>query len=207
MATRPDPLDMAGRLEHLLRHIAAVEQRTPYHLTGIGRVVVAIEHLTDDRAHAIGADHDLGLDVGAIGESEHDAVASLLYPRQAMSQMNGAMIEPAGERVQEVGAVKGVVGSSVPRRRLVAIVEFEELTGLHVAGVDTGRCGRDRGDLVADADRLQRLDGLRAGVDRGADLAQSRRGLEHLRPHPEGFQRMRGRKPGEPAADDRDPTA
>ena len=35
----------------------------------------------------------------------------------------------------------------------------------------------DGGDLVADADRLQRLDGLRAGVDRGADLAQGRRSL------------------------------
>ena len=32
MAARPDPLDVAGRLEHLLRHIAAVEQRTPHHL-------------------------------------------------------------------------------------------------------------------------------------------------------------------------------
>ena len=62
MAAGPDPLDMAGRLEHLLGHIAAVQERTPYHLTGIGRVVVAIERPADDRAHAIGADHDLGLD-------------------------------------------------------------------------------------------------------------------------------------------------
>src|SRR4029079_9599699 len=43
MAPGPDPLDMAGRLEHLLRHIAAVLERTPYHLSGIGRVVIAIE--------------------------------------------------------------------------------------------------------------------------------------------------------------------
>ena len=121
--------------------------------------------------------------------------------------MNGAMIEPACERVQQVGAVKGVIGSAVPRRSLVPIVQFEELTGLHVARVDSGRCVRDSGDFVANADRLQRLDGLRAYVDRGADLAQSRSGLENLRLHPEGLQRMRGREPGEPAADNRYPTA
>ena len=54
---------------------------------------------------------------------------------------------------------------------------------------------------------LQRLDGLRAGIDGGADLAERRRRLEDLRLNPEGLQRIRGREPGEPAADDRDPAA
>ena len=207
MATRPDPLDMAGRREHLLRHVAAVEERAPYHLARIARIVVPIERLTDNRAHAVGADHDLGLDLGAIGESEHDTVASLLQSGQAVSQMNGAVIEPAGERIQQVGAMKAVIGRAVAHRSLVPVVEFEELAGLHVARVDAGRRVGDSRDLVADADRAQRLDGLRAGVDRGADLAQGRGGLEHLRLHPEGPQRVCGREPGEPAADDRDPTA
>src|SRR5262245_11699591 len=207
MATRPDPLDMTRRLEHLLRHIAAVEQHTPYHLAGIGRVVVAVERLPDDRAHAIGADHDLGLDASAIGESERDTVAALLQSCEAVSQMNGAAIEPAREGVEQVGAVKGVIGSAVARRSLAPIVEFEELTGLHVARIDAGRRVGDGGDLVAEIDRSQRLDGLRADVDRGADLAQGRRRLEHLRRHAEGPQRVRGRKPGESAADDRDPAA
>src|ERR1700730_4730570 len=207
MATRPDPLDMARRGEPLLRHIVAVEERTPYHLTGIGGVVVAIERAAGDRAHAIGADHDLRLDLSAIGESENDTVASLLQSGQAMSRMNGAVIEPAGERVEEVGAVKAVIGSAVPSRSLVPIVEFEELAGLHIARVDSGRCGPDRGDFVAKVDRLQCFKGLRTYVDRGADLAQSGSGLEHLRPHPEGPQRMRGRKPGKPAADNRYRTA
>src|SRR5262249_61602701 len=47
MATRSDPLDMAGGLEHLFRHVAAVEERTPNHLTGIGRIVVAVERFAD----------------------------------------------------------------------------------------------------------------------------------------------------------------
>ena len=119
--------------------------------------------------------------------------------------MNTARIEPACERVQEIGAVKGVIGSAVPRRSLEPIVEFEELTGLHVARVDSGRCGPDSGDFIANADRLERLVGLRAYIDRGADLAQGRRGLEKLRLYPEGLQRARGRDPGEPAADNRHP--
>ena len=41
----------------------------------------------------------------------------------------------------------------------------------------------------------------------GADLAQGRSGLENLRRHPDGFQRLRGREPGEPSADDRNFTA
>ena len=142
-----------------------------------------------------------------IGESEQDTVASLLQSGQAVSQMNGAVIEPAGERVQQVGAVKGVIGSAVPRRSLVPVIELEELAGLHVAGVDSGRGVADSGHIVANADRLQRFDGLRTDIDRGADLAQGRSGLENLRLDPDGLQRMRGRDPGEPAADDRYPTA
>src|SRR5262245_8610795 len=93
------------------------------------------------------------------------------------------MIESTGERVEQIGAVKAVIGSAVPRPGLVPIVEFEELAGLHVARVDAGRCGPDRGDLVAETDRLQRFEGLRTDIDRGADLAQSRCGLEDLRLH------------------------
>src|SRR5215813_13252888 len=76
------------------------------------------------------------------------------------------MIESAGERVEQIGAVKAVIGSAVARRGLVPIVEFEELAGLHVARVDSGRCGRDGGDLVAKTDRLQRFEGLWTDVAR-----------------------------------------
>ena len=76
--------------------------------------------------------------------------------------MNGAMIEPACERVQQIGAMKGVIGRAVLLCSLVPVAEFEELSGLHVARVDSGRQVRDGGDLVANADRLQRFDGLRA---------------------------------------------
>jgi hypothetical protein len=65
----------------------------------------------------------------------------------------------------------------------------------------------DGGNLLAQADRLQRLDGLRAGVDRGADLAERGRLLENISGNAEGLQRIRRGKPGETAADDRDPHA
>ena len=119
--------------------------------------------------------------------------------------MNLAGIEPAGEGIEQVGAMKRVIRGAVALRGLEPVVEFEKLAGLHVAGVDAGRGVAHRGDLVADADGAQRLDGLRAGVDGGADLAERRGSLEHLRLDADLFQRIGGGEPGEPAADDRDP--
>src|SRR5262249_8563008 len=200
-------LDMSGRLGPFLRDIAAVEWRTPCHRTGIGRVVAAIERLTHDRAHAVGADHDLGLDASAVGESEQCTVVALLEPGEAVPEMNGAMIEPACERVEQVGAVKGVIGGAVSRGILSPIVEFEKLAGLHVARVDAGRCRRNSGDLIAETDRLQRFDRLRTDIDRSADLAQGRCSLEDLRLYAESPQRMRSREPGEATADNGYPTA
>src|SRR6516162_6670409 len=84
-------------------------------------------------------------------------------------------------------AVKAVIGRAVSRRSLVPIVELEELAGLHVTRVDSGRCGRDGGDFAAKIDCLQRFEGLWTDVDRGADLAQGRCGLEHLRLHLESL--------------------
>ena len=80
--------------------------------------------------------------------------------------MNGAVVEPACERVQEVGAMEGVIGSTEARRILMPIVEFKELAGLHVARVDSGRRRANSGNFVAEAHCLQRLDGLRTNVDR-----------------------------------------
>jgi hypothetical protein len=60
------------------RDDVGVEERTPHHLAGVGRVVIAIERAADDRAHAIGADDDFRIGLSAISEGEDDAVASLL---------------------------------------------------------------------------------------------------------------------------------
>jgi hypothetical protein len=48
------------------------------------RSIVAIERVTDHRANTVRADHELGLDSSAVGESQEDAVATLLYVRQAV---------------------------------------------------------------------------------------------------------------------------
>ena len=50
--------------------------------------------MTNHRAHAIGADHELGLGLRTIGERKQDAVAALFQSGQPVSQMDGAMIEP-----------------------------------------------------------------------------------------------------------------
>src|SRR5262245_9339325 len=92
VATRPDPLGVACRLEHVLRHVAALQQRAPHHLTRISRVVAAIERLTDDRPHAIGADHVLGFYPTAARKNKNDAITMLFYSGEAVSEMNGAVI-------------------------------------------------------------------------------------------------------------------
>src|ERR1051326_2461687 len=119
--------------------------------------------------------------------------------------MDRAAVEPAREYIQQIGAVKRVIGRAVALGQFETIVELEKLAGLHVAGVHAWRAVADGGDLVAQADRPQRLDGLRAGIDRGADLAELRRRLEHVSGDTKMLQRIRGRKSGQPAADDRNP--
>ena len=56
----------------------------------------------------------------------------------------------------------------------------------------------DGGDRLAEADRAQCLDGLRAGIDRSANLAELRRRLEDVGGDTKTLQRICGRKSGEP---------
>jgi hypothetical protein len=46
--------------------------------------IVAIECGTGHRANTVRADHELGLDSSAVGESQEDAVATLLYAHQSV---------------------------------------------------------------------------------------------------------------------------
>ena len=45
--------------------------------------------MADDRAHAIGADHEIGFDLGAVGEGERGAIASLVDADEAMARSLG----------------------------------------------------------------------------------------------------------------------
>src|SRR5690242_5603869 len=60
MTAGADPLDVSGRLQHLPRNIAAVQERAPDHLPRVAGIVVAVERLADDRAYSVGADYELG---------------------------------------------------------------------------------------------------------------------------------------------------
>ena len=100
MTTGADPLDVSGRFQHLAWNVAAVQERAPDHLPCVGGIVVAVERLADDRAHPVGADHELGFDLGAVGERESDAVAAVLESNEAMVQMDQAVIQSARQRIQ-----------------------------------------------------------------------------------------------------------
>src|SRR5215831_3046960 len=102
--------------------------------------------------------------------------------------------------------MKAVVGSAVTLGGLEPVVEFEKLTGLHIAGIDSRRPMADSGDLVPNTDRLQRLDRLWAGIDCSSDLAQRWSRFKNLGGQSDSLQRIRGRESGEPAADNGYPT-
>ena len=72
MAAGPDPLDVPVGLQHIGRHVAALQQRAPHHLAGISGIVVAIERAADDRPDAVGADHEIRIECRPVGEAEHD---------------------------------------------------------------------------------------------------------------------------------------
>ncbi len=203
MATRPDPLRVAIGLEHFRWHFARIEKRPPDHLARIGGIVSAIERLAHDGFHAVGPDQVLRLDASPVCEGQNDAIASLLQSCESMSEMNSAAIQPARESVQEVGAVKRIIRSAVLLRIFETIAEFEKFPCLHIARVNARRPISNSGNLVANPDRLQRLDRLRTRIYGGAYLAELRSSLENLGLYPESVKRVRGSQPCEPTADDR----
>src|ERR1700722_18140640 len=171
MPARSDPLDMAGRLKDIRRNIVAVEQSAPDHLAGIGRVIVAVERPPDHGTHTVSRDHVFRLDASAVIERKHRRVVLFFYAGEAMSEVNVTGIESGCERIQQVGAMERVVGSAISLAGLESIVEFEELTGVHVPGVNSGRRVADSGNLFAATDGAQRLHGLWADVNGGAYFA------------------------------------
>src|SRR5215218_543352 len=120
--------------------------------------------------------------------------------------MNCATIKPACESVEKLSAVKRVIRGTVFLQMLRPIAEFDKFPRLQVTRIDSRRLVSNSGNLVANPDRLQRLDRLRTRIHSSAYLAQLRSRLENLRLYPKGFKRVRGSKSGEPAANDRYPT-
>ncbi len=191
MTTGAHPLDMSGRLEHLARNIASLQERAPDHLPRIRGIILAVESMANDRAHPVGADHELGFDLGAMGESEDDAFASLLDPDEAMVQMDQAAIQRARQSIQQVGPVKRIVRRAVTGRIFSPVIEFEEFTGLHVPRVDArGRIGHG-GDLFAEPDGNKRPCCVRGNIYGCADFAQGGRRFKDFCLNAEAGERMR----------------
>ena len=62
-----------------------------------------------------------------ICKREKDAVALLFYSRKAVSEMNLALIKPAGKRVQQVRTMKRIIRSAILLRNLVPVAELQKL--------------------------------------------------------------------------------
>ncbi len=115
-------------------------------------------------------------------------VASLLDANEAMVQMDQAVIQPARQGIQQVGAVKRIVRRAVTSCTFPPVIEFEKLTGLHVPRVDAwGRIGHG-GDLFAQPDGNKRPCCVRGNIYGCADFAQGGRRFKDFCLNPEAGQ-------------------
>ena len=154
------------------------------------------------RLHAVGADQrDAAVDV-ALAVVHRDALFVLV---DALHRRRGQHLDAVGrlrafeQRHVNVGAVdhrvriaealaESLAGLDAADQRLV-----ERVVHHHLVGVDRAAAG-----LVANAQSVERREGVRAELDAGADLAELRRLLEHLDRETAPRQRKRCRQAADP---------
>ena len=158
--------------------------------------------MADDRADPVGADHELGFDLGAIGERESDAVAALLDSNEAMVEVDQAGIQSARQSIQQVGAVKRIVRRAETSGVFPPVIELDKFAGLHVPRIDARGRSAYGGDLVAEPDGDQRPCCVRGHVDGCTDFAQGGRRFKDFGRNPEAGQRIRCGQSREPTPDD-----
>ena len=201
MAVRPHPHRAVGDI-NVARHRVRRRHAAPADAAGEARHIGAEQTVAHHRVNAVGADHDVGLDLAAVGKARYGVLGAALDRHGAHAGADLGGLERAGEDRQQVGAVHRQIGRAefffevaAPRARDVAAT---------VPGADVEKVGiaGDGVDLVLDAERAQRLDGIGRGVEPGADLAQIRRLLAHDGLGAAMLQRQRRGEPADPASHD-----
>jgi len=122
-----------------------------------------------------------------------------------MAEMNSIAVKSARESIDQIGAMKRVIGRPESFDHGQPVCKFEEFAGLHVASDRSGRPMADGCNRLANANGSQRLDRLRTRVDGSADLSQRRRSLENLGLDSKPLESVGSRQPCQPASDDRYP--
>ena len=196
----------AGRVPaQFCREVLLVDHRAVDHVPGHARRVVHVLR-AHDRLSAVGVDERLALVALAVGAVHGDARVILL---DAFDAGAGQELDPArllraleqrqvnvdavdhGVRVAEALA-EGLAGGDAGDQRLV-----ERVVHHHAVGLD-GSATR----LLADAERVEGVKGVRAKLDAGANLADRGGLLEHLDREALAHQRERGGEAANAAAGD-----
>jgi uncharacterized protein (DUF2336 family) len=143
-----------------------------------------------------GADDDVGLDFAAVGEARRRAASARRHRDAAHAEPDLGRLQRAGEHVEQIGAVH----REVRRAERLAVIAAAQARNVAAAlpGADHQefRARPDRLDLRLDAERTERLDGVRREVKPGADFAVRRRLFAN---HDFGAAPLQGQRRGKPA--------
>jgi hypothetical protein len=142
------------------------------------------DFLANERFDAVSADEQFALPDVTVGEADGDMIRCLLEIDRF-----GANVEAIGTQFQKavrqcpvkIGAMHRQVGEAV--QSLVFGSErdrLEDFSAVEKPEAVFGRAGRDRDDLIQDAQCAEHAAGIRAELNARADLAQGRRLFEQF---------------------------
>jgi hypothetical protein len=153
--------------------------------------------------NAVGANHEVRFDLAAIGKTRNGAVCARCDRDAAQPKPDVGRSQPVRQNPEQIGAMN----RDARRAEFLAIVAL--IAARDFASVppraNDGKFRRiGRGiDLVLEAERTQRLDGVRRKPNAGADLGKLRRLLADNDLGTLALERKRRRKPADPAANDK----
>src|SRR5262249_49634655 len=112
MAAWPEPRLVAA-LETEFGDALRRDQSAIRDAAGKLRVLSAEQQLAHRGMDAVGADKNVGLDNGAVGEARLDRIAMIDEAGEAMAEMDARLWQPGGDDRLQIGAMHGEVRGAV----------------------------------------------------------------------------------------------
>ena len=157
-------------------------------------------------ANAVGADDDVGLDRGAIGEDEPHCVPCGLQVHELVAECDRARRNAALQHGMQVAAVDVHVGTAKAAFALRVEDDLVHRLARVPGAADVAiRLDAGRDEAVLEAEPAQHLGDVGRENDAGADPREGRRLLVDLHCKTGALQKAGGRQAAETGADDGDP--
>src|SRR3954468_2487508 len=163
--------------------------------------------VADERVHAVGADHRLGLDLAAVGEAELGAGSARLDGDKLLAEVHAVAGHDGRQRLVQVAAMEREIGRAVT---LLELAPEWMIVG-HLAGggvaVERGcRVKRDLAQAILDPQSTQYAHGVGTLLDACAHPRELVGLLVDVHSDAAAAQRRRGREAADAGADDGDGT-